>query len=199
MESETQDIRNVLQIVIAGTLSCIVLGYLVYQSSVFQLTHPAFGFILFGFMGSTTFAVLRTSSVSKAAATLLMLVVLSEVLTKPPEWHFILRDVLFALSIGTSVFVFHRMFYKQLSLIRMARPLILGSLIAISATLVTVVLVLVLSLFSTTFRADPLHSITVNLSNGFLIGLGMGIGFELVSTMRSRTVHQPIAENSNGG
>jgi hypothetical protein len=199
MESETQDIKNFFQIVIVGTLSCIILGYLFFQSNVFQLTHSAFGFILFGLMGSTTFAVLRSSSVSKAAATLLILVVLNEVLTKPPEWHFIVRDVLFALSIGTSVFVFHRMFYKQLSVIRMARPLILGSLIAVSATLVTVVLLLVLSAFSTTFRADPMHSITVNLSIGFLIGIGMGIGFELVSTMRSRTVHQPIAENANGG
>jgi len=199
MESDTQRIKEFLQIVFLASICSIILGFLFFRSDVFQMTHPAFGFIAFGLIGSITFGALKMFSPSRALAALLFLLVVNEVLTKPPEVTLFLRDVLFTIGLGAAIFLFHRLFYIQISTMPMARSLILGSLTAISATVFTVVLNLLLIAFFEPLSSDLLHAISVNLMIGFLVGVGLGVGFEIAAKITAHVPNYQRASNANGG
>ena len=199
MKSDTQLMREFMQIVLPGIVCSIILGFLFFQSNVLQWSHYAFGFVVFGLIGSIAFGAFRMLSPSRGWATLLLVFVLLEVLAKPGETYLFLRDVLFTMGMGTAIYVFHRLFYTRLANVWTARPLVLASLVAVSATIVTIVQNLLLVAFYRPPAFDLLSAMSINLMIGFLVGIGLGVGFEIGAKINARVFNYTNASNANGG
>lgn len=94
--------------------------------------------------------------------------------------RFFLTHLLYFLSVVFSVYVFSKFIYGELTSIRYARPLVMASIFSIMFIVVTVILALIYP--SKGMKFLPLKNMPV----GFLIGLGLGTGFEISMFLQSK-------------
>ncbi|MGB2867304.1 MAG: hypothetical protein WBD36_02540 [Bacteroidota bacterium] len=189
MKSFDQEIKLGIQTTVIATVCSILMGFVFFRFSVFQVTSPAFQFVLFGFYASFLYAVFRTSSFQQSVGTFLLLVVLHEIVMNSSTFYIVLRDVVFLTALASAVYIFHQYFFGRLGHFPQSRPLILGALFTLSSVLATTILWMIHSLLQSSFIVGRSYAGSANLLQGFegfLIGLAVGIGIELSILVKSK-------------
>ena len=189
MKSIDQEIKSGIQTTFIASLCSILLGFVFFRFNVFQITSPAFQFVLFGFYASFLYAVFRATTFRKSAGVFFLLIILHELVLKSTSFYFVLRDLVFLTALAAAVYVFHQYFFGRLSHFPLSRPLILSALFSLFSIVATSVLWMIHSLLQSTFITGMSFAGSANLLQGFegvLIGLGVGIGIELSLILKSR-------------
>jgi hypothetical protein len=159
----------------AGT---IIIGLIFYQSAIFKIDDSAFQFVSFGIVGGIIFSTFRFLSKRQAAAAIVLLLLLDMVLQRSTVWKFMLRDVLYYFGFTAAIFVFAYYYFEKLRGIVVGRILVLGSVMALGYVAITVILYLIFLSSSNEFGPNVSQMIYFNLSQGFLVGFGLGVGIE---------------------
>lgn len=187
---ETSDqIKNGLQTTAIATACSILVGFVFFRLRIFQVTSPAFQFVVFGFYASLLYAVVRATTLQKSAGAFVLLTVFHEIVFKSSSFYFILRDIVFLTALAIAVYVFHQYFFGRLGHFRQSRPLILGALVTLASVCATTVLWMLHSVLQSSYITGMSFAGSFNLLQGFegfLIGLAVGIGIELSLLMKSR-------------
>jgi hypothetical protein len=187
MNSSERLVKFVVTSLLAATTTAVI-GFIFFQSAIFEINGSSFQFLTFGIAGGMIFSTFRFLSKQQAAFSIILLLVLDLVLDRSTTWRFMLRDAIYYFGITAAIFLFAYYFFNKLRGVLLARILVLGSTIALSYLAITIILYLVFLPSSNGFSPDLSQMIYFNLSQGFLIGLGIGIGIELAERALKRWI-----------
>jgi hypothetical protein len=161
-----------------------VIGYIFYQSRIFNHRASVFSIPVYGLIGSIFFYSLRVN-VKNALATLLVLFVMnSALITHATRLTYLLRDLFIIGTLSAAIYFFYQYFYNKNPKERWLEPLILSALVATFALVATSILVIINKAINTvTFQW-----IYYIAKLYFLIGLGIGIGIILTEEPYSKKI-----------
>jgi len=166
-------------------LCSIIIGLILSGTAVFDPSSTTFQFVSFGLFGGLVLATSAVTSVQKSFVALILGAFFYELVFTPFGTHLIVRDAFFLLGIGTTIILFRSYFYGRLNTTALARPLVLGAMLALNGIIVTFVLTFVFSAFFDGIHV-PGNAFSANLSLEFLIGIGLGIGDELTQLTKQQ-------------
>ncbi len=157
-------------LILFGTFTCVLLGLIFFGFIVFNIRSPFFQFISFGIVGSVSFSLFQLNRFREAMAinTLLFIILF---LASGSEYF--LTHILYFVAVIFSVYIYSIWIFQKLQSQKYLRPLILSSLFSIIFVIVTLILTFIF--YSETTKILPFS----NMPIGFLIGFGLGIGFEV--------------------
>lgn len=168
-----QDIKYVASTVAFGTACSAIVGLLFFGLKIFNIKLPFFQFIAYGITGSVSFSLFQLRRNRDAIYVLIMLFIVDAVIAGLTRLSFLITHFLFFSSVIIAAYLFSKYLYNQSASLKISRPLILAGILAILFLAVTVLMWIIFGKNYSPF--NPL----ANLPTGFLIGLGLGIGFEI--------------------
>lgn len=162
--------KSVISSILFGTVACVLLGFMFFGLNVFNPRSPLFQFLSFGIVGSVSFALFRANRLRDAIfANVLFFLILFIASGN----RFFLTHLFYFAVVVFSVFAYSEWVYPKLQSLKLVRPLTLAGFFAICFLLVTLILTVL-------YHAKAMHVLPFrNMPIGFLIGLGLGIGFEI--------------------
>jgi hypothetical protein len=156
-------------------ICCMVIGYIFYESRIFNRHASTFSILVYGLIGSIFFYTMRIDIKNAFAALLVLFVIDSAFITHATRLSYLLRDIFCIGALSTAIYTFYQYFYNKSKNERWLEPLILSALVAVFALVATLILVIInRGLNVVTFQW--IYYITKLY---FLIGLGIGIGIIL--------------------
>jgi hypothetical protein len=155
-----------------GMLGSVLIGILFFGIKVFSPKLMTFQFVAVGFVGAVFYSTLKFFRLKDAIYILILFFFFQEIAFKSLSMKFIIRDVIFFITLGISIYIFVRFFYDKLSQLKFGKFLTFGSLILIGGIVATVILAII-------FRANLIPAVLENASMGILLGLGLGLGLEI--------------------
>jgi hypothetical protein len=167
--------KYIIEIVIRSIVSlicCLVIGYIFYQSQIFNRHASAFSFPVCGVVGSIFFYTLRINIRNAFAVFLVLFIATSALVTHSTRLIFLLRDILYYGAFASAIFIFFQYFYGKSIKDRWMEPLILSVLVAV---IILFAFFLTMSI-NKAFGALTLSFVFFVAKLYFLIGLGMGVG-----------------------
>jgi hypothetical protein len=160
-----------------GIICCILVGVIFFRSQIFSTKYPSFQFIAFGLIYSVFFSGLKYFKIRNAIYMYVLMFLLHEILFRFSKTSFVVRDIFFFLSIGVAVYLFCQYFESKLDKLKFGKFLTFASLFAIANLVATLLLALIFQ------SAHFMQQLFTNISLGLLIGVGLGIGFELADNI----------------
>lgn len=173
-----EDLTTGIFYLLMGIAGSLIIGIVFFGSRIFSVSMPPFQFVAGGIFGAATFALIYYNRVRDAAFILLLLVLVNFMVAGT---RYFLTQLLFIAAIVMSAYIFASYFYRRLSGLPSARPLILAGLLAVGYLLVTIILKFVYA------PPDARPDLLVNLPMGFLLGIGLGLGFETTDYFKRRS------------
>lgn len=163
--------------IIAGTTASIMAGLIFFGLDIFNTQSPLFQILVYGLVGSISFILFYLKRYRDSIFILLIIFLLDMFIF---NFQNPLNRILYFLSAVTGAFLYARYLFSGAGHMKIARPLLLAGIYAI----LSVFVVLILSLVHHTGqeRVFPF----INMPIGFLIGLGLGAGFELAEYLLIR-------------
>lgn len=185
MQKQAQDTRSIISTVFAGSLCTIILGFIFFQFRIFNVHHPLFQFVAYGIVGSVAFALFLQRSYRDAVFALILLFVLIVIVAGIYRFTLLVTHSFFFLAMVFSILFFERHFYGKMVNIKIARPIVLAGIVAVTFVLASTILRLLF------YPSEGQFHFFSNMPIGFLIGLGLGIGFEVSKFLYSRQAPPP--------
>lgn len=163
-----------------GLLSCLAVGYLFSGSQIFIPTRPPFQFFVFGLTGAVLFSVLRFSTLRNFlfSAALLLLALIIHGKVKSPA--ILGARILYFTGITAAIYVYHRFYDTPIHALRFGKFLSLAAIVAVINLLYASLGCFVLNL------PNYRELIMGQTFLGFLIGAGLGIGFEIAALVKAK-------------
>jgi hypothetical protein len=196
MKSTHRLSQEILTMFFSSYIGCLIIGYIFFQSQIFILNLVTFQFVTGGAMAVVFFNLLRFSSVRNALAGYFVICIFVKgfvVTSFAPDY--LLRDVLYFAVIGFAVYLYWRYSYKEK--INWNNPFQLAGLFSVLNIIMTIILII----YGNASYKEFAGALTMNLSIGFLIGLGMGIGIEagnyFIEKLPVVTEEDSISVNNN--
>jgi hypothetical protein len=149
-----------------------VIGYIFYRSQIFNRYTGAFSFLIYGFIGSLFFYLLRVNINDALAALVVLSIMNSAFITHATRVVYLLRDFIMIGAFSSAIFIFYQYFYSKSQKDRWLEPLILSAVVAMFSLVATFLLVLIHNAVSIV----TLYWIYSIARLYFLIGLGIGVG-----------------------
>jgi hypothetical protein len=149
-----------------------VIGYIFYRSQIFNRHTAAFSFLVYGFIGSLFFYLLRVKITDALAALVVLYAMNSAFITHATRLAYLLRDFVMIAAFSYAIFIFYHYFYSKSQKDRWLEPLILAAVIATFSLVATFILILLHHAMSIV----TLYWIYTIARLYFLLGLGLGIG-----------------------
>ena len=177
-----QDIKHIALTISLGTICCMALGALFFGLKIFDKELPFFQIASFGLVGSLAFSLFYFKRYRDATYVLIMLFIINIIIANLTKVSFLIIHFLYFSSVIVAVFLFSKYFFIQIANMKISRPLVLASILALFFVMAT-------GLQWVIFAKDgmPFYPLG-NLPIGFLIGLGLGIGFELSDYLFSNKI-----------
>lgn len=173
---------NVIYSTLAGTLICAVFALLFFRISFLDIDRPPLYVLALGFIGSLTLALFRQSRIRDGIYANIMFYFIFALLVATrirPIAALILLPYLSGMV--AALYIHVKMFEPKISDVPGSRPLLLASQVGLMFIAATVVHgFMFISGFTSTF-------LLANLPVGFLVGLGQGLGVELVERWQPTT------------
>ncbi len=170
--------KNLILLIICGTLTTLLIGFLFTGLRIFQHDQPPFQFFTYGLLGSVIYAMLLLRTKKDFAAAFIFLVFLDIVVLRIVSIPLLILRILSALVLAISVFSYWRFLRSQPPF--WLRPLLLAGLFAC----VTLGLLLLVSVFY--WQPDIRLLIEAQTFFALLIGFGLGIGFEVFNFIHKK-------------
>ena len=177
-----QDIKHIVLTIGFGSICCMALGALFFGLQVFNKEFPFFQIVSLGLVGSVAFSLFYFKRYRDATYVLIMLFIANIIAVNLTKVSFMIIHFLYFSSVIIAVFLFSKYFFFQIANMKISRPLVLASILALFFVMAT-------GVQWSIFAKDgmPFYPLA-NLPIGFLIGLGMGIGFEISEYLYSRKI-----------
>lgn len=163
---------------VCGFVACLIIGFLFFQSRIFNLADNRFVFTMLGFTGALVFSSLLYRNLKDSIILLFAVFLLNIIICKNHKISFIIRDIAVFSSFGLSIYLYKNWFYNSAEKYKYLRAFGLG--------VITAILFFTSGLFLI-FINVPLERISIDLiiqisffylQSGMLIGLGLGLGFD---------------------
>ena len=155
---------------IVSTSTCVLLGLLLFGTQTVSPHSPLFQIVTLGLAGAVSFTCLRPHQYRDALVILVLwFVAIWAFIAKTP----FVTTVAYYTAATAVIGVFSRFVFDRFHKLRFTRPLLAALMMGVSFLLVTVILTL---LYAAPMNRNLLF---VNMPVGFVIGLGLGIGFEI--------------------
>ncbi|MEJ2545057.1 MAG: hypothetical protein P8Y99_13405 [Calditrichaceae bacterium] len=162
-----------IYIIVFGSLFTMMLGFSFKFSSIFRTTDPGFAFVKQGIYGSILIALIHLSNLKNFIFGVFSLLIFTIVLFKITDFGIILSRFLYLSALATAIFIYHNYYYNKLNNLAFGKFIPLSGLLYISFLIVTIIVALLAN--EPNFR----QVIFDFAGYGFIIGTGIGIGFEL--------------------
>jgi hypothetical protein len=172
MKKTIAQVMTIIVLTIAGTAGAIIVGLLVYGSSVFNPTSPGFSFVSFGFSGALIFAFYHVRGVSEAITA--SVIVSAVQFVAGSSYITMLRAILFSFGLNIPVVALAFIFERKLA----AQKRIKVAVVALTYGAMFVVLTLLVDALSAGSTGLPATLFRENFLDGLLLGLGLGLGVE---------------------
>lgn len=156
-----------------GMIGCMLIGYLFLGSRIFIPRDPAFQFIVYGFIGSVMFSILRFSSLRSFLFVSVLFYLIEVTIIKFGKVDIFFARFLFFWGVVGSIFIFYKFFYLNLKVLKIGKFIILGGILALAN-------MLIVSIGGQFVSVDNLKAIIEGQAFfGLLIGSGIGLGIEI--------------------
>jgi hypothetical protein len=166
--------------VIAITV-CLLVGMLFNGIDVFKTRSTAFEFVVYGTLSSLFFFVLKVSRRDSLALLLVLLFVNIGLVSHSFRTIYFMRDILYFAADSVSVYLFFTYFYREGKKSTFLMPLLLASFLGIAFDLSWSLLHFLRGGFRVFGGSSELfYFLYIVGRNGFLIGLGVGLGILVV-------------------
>ena len=172
--------KSMFSLILFGSVSCVILGLVFFGLNVFNFQSPFFQFFSYGIVGSVSFSLFQSHRIRDSIFINILLFI---ILYFASGRQYLLTHLLYFVGVVFSVYVYSTWIYKKLLSLKYVRPLILAGIFSIFFVVITLILTFIY--YSDTMKILPFK----NMPIGFLIGFGLGIGFEVseyVSFKRNR-------------
>jgi hypothetical protein len=159
-----------------GFVSCLIIGFALYGQYIFRFIDARSMIISYGLLGSVYFGILRLYS-TKSKLLVLMLLFLIYVLhaNSISSVKLLVRDTVLLSSAFIALNIYYRLIFKNQKFVLFIRAIILSVLFAITYSIATLVLAY---LFEPDFSDISIIAFT-NIQYSSIIGMGLGLGFDL--------------------
>ncbi len=178
MKHHPKSDSEVTMIGFTGTLFCALAGFLLFGGEIFNSGHPGFQFISYGILGGAIFTLVALRRYKTLLLTTAALFVLNLILAVYNNPLPMTVHILFFAGVAAVVAGYSGFIHVQLKRIGVLRPLILGGLMLLLYLLLTITLN---QLY--TVNQYPV-SLRTNLPLGFLVGLGLGAGWQMAERIQ---------------
>lgn len=180
MKSEEKfELKNFLYTIIFGFLFSIIIGVIFFQTNIFSYYSRSFVFISFGLTGAIIFAALKYRNLQDSILLAAILFIINFIIYSQHSFKFALRDILEFTAIWLSMYLYKIWFIPKMEDKKYIRALGLGAIYAgINVLAGIVVMTLFILLYDLRIHVFPL--LFSYLQVGMLVGLGLGIGFDVV-------------------
>jgi hypothetical protein len=175
MNAKSNYITEIAIRTLVSFICCLLIGYIFYQSRIFNRFANASSIPVFGFIGSIFFYSMRVNIKNAFAVLLVLFVMNSAFITHATRLPYLLRDLFNIGALSAAIYIFHQYFYNKSQKERWLEPLILSALVATFTLAVTFILVIM----NKVVNVVTFYWIYSIAKLYFLIGLGIGIGIML--------------------
>jgi hypothetical protein len=176
LRTNTNVVSDIVCKSLVSVCFCLILGVALYQSFLFSVSYSSFQIVLYGIIGSLFFFSLQINVRNSFALLLAMFVLQCGLLSRPSHWQWLIREATFTAAVAGSLYVYYNSFYRRTAQLRTIHPLVLGTIFVLAFSLATVIVGL-MEWQAISFLGRRLCSaVQVNAVNGFVIGLGIGLG-----------------------
>ncbi len=158
---------------------CLILGVVFYQWSLFNIHYTSFQIVVYSILGSLFFFSLQINVRNSFALLLVLFVLQCGLLTRSFRLGVLTRDTVFAAAVGASIYLYFASFYRRTIQLRHLHPLVLGTMFVLAFSLATLILELI-ERPSRLWETRLLWALQINAINGFLVGLGIGLGILMI-------------------
>lgn len=169
--------RLLALLIVFGTFFSLFAGIIFFGKSIFYPNSPLFQFISYGVAGSVTFALLQSK---RYIETVIINILLFFAIFWLIGGKFFVTHLLYYLSVVIAMFVYSTIMFMKFSKVKAIRPVIGGILLSMLFLFDTLILASIYSAGIT--QVSPF----INMPVGFLIGFGLGIGFEIAQYLDGR-------------
>jgi len=173
----SDQLKSFILLMVFGVITCIIFGVIFFGVNVFNLKSPLFQFVSFGIIGSVSFALFQFDRYRDAAFVSILLFLIIFLVT---GGRFLFTHFLYFLGVVISILLFSTLIYQKLEHLKYIRPLVLSGIFSISFVVITLILALIY------YPGIDKINLFRNMPVGFLIGLGLGVGFELSEIIAPR-------------
>lgn len=201
MRSGLNVITDVVGKSLVAILCCLILGFILYQWRLFNLYTPSAQIVLYGVIGSLFFFTLRISRRNSFAVLLVLFVIHLGLLLNQLRFASIAQQSVFYAAVASALYVFFAVFYRRAITYRSLYPLVLATLFAMTFFLATGILFLYQLAVPTYPSQQILQALEINVTNGFVIGLGIGLGVLIIDNgylRRAKSALRPPFEGLIG-
>jgi hypothetical protein len=158
---------------LSGTVICLLLGMLFFGLQLTRFDRPPVYFLVLGFAGSLSLALLRQKKVRDVIYINVLIYFMFAIVASVLRPITALVLLIYYLAIVLALFVYVRNFDARLARMPLARPLMLAAIVGVFFIVANLAhSLLFINHFSTRFLLR-------NLPMGFLLGLGYGLGEEV--------------------
>jgi len=163
-------LKKMISFMVFGSIASVLTGFIFFGRAVFFLKSPYFQFVSYGVVGSVSFALFNFKRYRDSVFVSILLFL---IFYFSSHSHHFITHFFYFLGAVFSVFIFSNWIYEKLKRMKYVRPLILAGIFSIF--FVAGALILTVVYYSGTAKILSFRNMPV----GFLIGLGLGMGFEL--------------------
>lgn len=174
LNDQALKIISALATIICCFAGSLLIGILIFGTSIFNSHESSFQFVILGLLGGIIFSVLKYYSVRDALFVVFLFFILDVALFKMTSFRSIVRDILFISGSFGAIFIYRFYFQSKLEKLDVGKFLTFASIYTLSTILITIVAALI---FNVEHTMRPF--LLVNITRAFLVGTGVGIGFEI--------------------
>lgn len=181
MQAKPLSYSSVLTNSFISVVCSLLLGVAFNGLEVFVPQSTAFEFVVYGILGSLFFFTLRINVRNAFAILLILLFVNVGLVNKSWGSVFLIRDVIFFFVVSASIYFFFVFFYRPMRQDKKLEPLIFATVYGLAFLVSWFLLHLTFNAFRKMDSFEEVRfSLVPLLENGFLIGLGVGLGILIV-------------------
>jgi hypothetical protein len=178
-----KNLRLFVVYVISGTFFPVLFGILFKGFDIFIPNDPGFTFVVFGSIGAILFSTLRLFSARDFIFVSILICLITIVLNQITYFPLISARIIYFFSFAVSLYLYETVFLHQLKNLRFGKFLTLIGLISVVNLLMTL-------LIGPFIEPENFRLMLIGqVFYGFLIGAGLGIGFELADYITSRKLY----------
>jgi hypothetical protein len=188
---DREKLKQFLLVALLAAVGSILIGLLFFGRGIFDKNRVGFQFLSFGIMGGFLFSSFRYLQKWIAGLLIVVLLVANELVLHSGNWDFIWQDVLYYLGTASALLIFAAYYFPKLAGTFLGRLLALSSLAAVAFSIVTVIFYFIFLQNPSIPRFNLSQMIYYDLSQGFLLGFGLGLGIEAADFVIRKTQRNP--------
>jgi len=171
-----------------GFAGSLAVGLLVYQGHIFRITENRFIYTSLGFAGAIVFSVMLYRGIKDSILAMFAVYLLNLVVCKSFFISYIIRDIAVFGSFWLCIYLYYNWLYNSTGKYKDLRTLGLGIISAI-ILFITGLFLLFINVPLEKISIDTFYMVSVfYLMAGFLIGLGLGLGFDLSEYLINKNI-----------